>query len=86
MSYSPVLSLRGSLRACCQVSLGNLFPVDDFPNLLHEVWSHVLVVNVVGMLPDVNSQKGDKIGILVNQSILVCSLSVLNCVCRLVQG
>lgn len=35
-------------------SFFNVFPVDDFPDLLHVVGSDVLIINVVGVFPDVN--------------------------------
>ena len=60
---------------CGCKSLSNFIPVDDFPDLSHEIWSDVLVVKVVGMLPDVYGQKWNKVSSLINESVLVSSCS-----------
>lgn len=47
-------SLNSLLCRGWQESALNVFPVDDFPDLLNVVGSHVLVVNVVSVFPNVN--------------------------------
>lgn len=47
--------LFGSLETFVHV-----LPVDYVPNGLDIVWPHILVLKVVGMLPDVDSKKRDE--------------------------
>lgn len=46
------LLLFGSLE-----TFAHVLPVDNVPDGLHIVRSHVFVLQVVGMLPDVNTKK-----------------------------
>ena len=41
----------------------NLLPVDDLPYLLEEGWPHVLVVEVVGVHPNINGQQCVQVGV-----------------------
>lgn len=41
-------------------SLGYILPVDDLPDVLQVVRSHILVLQVVGVLPHVNTQQRDQ--------------------------
>ena len=51
-----------SFLACdSQVASFGVFPVDDLPNLVDVVQADVLVVNVVGMLPNVNRFVKDRV-------------------------
>ena len=68
------------------ISFLNLGPVDDLPDLLQEVGSHVLVVQVVSVLPDVDRQQGNEMSALVDQSVLVSGRAVLKLLRRLVVG
>lgn len=42
------------LLSCIEETLLHVFPVNNFPDLLHVVGSNVLVINVVGVFPDVD--------------------------------
>jgi hypothetical protein len=37
----------------------NASPVDDLPDLLEIIWSEVLVLEVVGVFPDIDGEQGD---------------------------
>ena len=41
-------------------SLSNVVPVDHIPYLVHVLWTHVLVLEVVSMFPYINSEQGDQ--------------------------
>lgn len=43
-------------------AVGDSLPVDDVPDGVEVVGTDVLVLEVVGVLPDINSQKGDQSG------------------------
>ena len=49
MIYSLMLSL-------CK-TLGYRLPINDIPHLLEIISTHILVLQVVGMLPDINDQQ-----------------------------
>lgn len=38
-----------------QVSALSIFPIHNFPNLFHKVHTNILIVDIVGVLPNVNS-------------------------------
>ena len=40
--------------------LGDVLPVRDLPDRLHIVGTHVLVLQVVSMLPDVDAKEGNE--------------------------
>lgn len=40
---------------CSQKSPLSIFPVDNLPDLFHVVQSNVFIVDVVSMLPNINS-------------------------------
>ena len=50
--------VHGVLLGNCLESTADLFPVSDFPNGFHVVRTNVLVLEVVRVLPNVNSEKG----------------------------
>ena len=52
-------------------SFGNFGPVHNLPNFLHKVWSHVLVVDIIGVLPNIDGQERHQVSALVSKSILV---------------
>ena len=54
MEFMNLDSLFSSLK-----SFGNFSPVHDLPDFFHKVWSNILVVNVVSMLPDIDGEKRD---------------------------
>ena len=54
-------------------SLRHLGPVNNLPDFGHEVWSHIHVVKVVGVLPDVDVDDGHEIGAHVGDKVLVGS-------------
>ena len=59
-------------------SLFDPLPVDDLPYVLEEVGLRVFVVNVEGVLPDVDIQKGgEAAGLLVGDQVLVLRGAVL---------
>lgn len=52
---------------------GDVVPVGNVPNGLYVGGAHVFILQVVGMLPDVNAEEGDQTsgglqGVLVGQS------------------
>ena len=56
-------------------TLLNLLPVDNLPNVVEVLWSSILIVKVVGVLPDINSNERHKIRADIRNRILVCGLS-----------
>ncbi len=51
----------------------DLAPVNYLPHLFQEDWTGILVVNVVGMFPDIHVEDRDQVQISVSDQILVCS-------------
>ena len=60
-----------SICAGGKISPLSLFPVDDAPDLVEELRSLVLVVQVVGVLPDVDTDDGYEEGADILNNILV---------------
>jgi hypothetical protein len=56
LKMSVYLSLLGG--RCSQEPPLGVLPVDDLPNLFHVVHTDVLVVDVVGVLPDIDGCMG----------------------------
>ena len=59
MKMTLNLSLFGG--SSCQVSAFSIFPIYDFPNLFHKVHTNILIVYIVGMLPNIDSYVFEKI-------------------------
>ena len=51
----------------------NLFPIDNFPNFSQEFRSFIMIVNVISMLPNINSEKRNKMRSFITKSVLICS-------------
>ena len=68
------LSISG-LNFGSDKTLLNLLPVDNLPNVVEVLWSSILIVKVVGVLPDINSNERHKIRADIRNRILVCGLS-----------
>lgn len=50
------MEIESFFWACnSEISSFSIFPVNDFPYLLHVVKSHILIINIISMLPNVNS-------------------------------
>lgn len=49
----------GLLLGSCK-PVADVVPADHVPNGLHVVRSHVLVLEIIGMLPHINAQEGYK--------------------------
>jgi len=60
---------------CDQALLGHL-PVDDLPDVRKVLGSSVLVVHVVGVLPDVDADDGHEVGADVRHWVLVEGFTV----------
>lgn len=43
------------------VAFGHVLPVNDVPDSLEVVRTHILVLEVVGVLPDINTKDGGEI-------------------------
>lgn len=89
----PILSFsdrRRSLLLCCRLSLGcdetlfGLLPVDDAPDILEVLGPGILIVNVVGMLPDVDTDDGHNVGADICDWVLVGSSAVRESILSLV--
>ena len=52
--------LEESSLLSCLVSLSNVLPVDHFPDGFDVLRPHVLVLQVVGVLPDINTKQRDE--------------------------
>ena len=59
------------------ISFGDLVPVDNLPDLFHIVGPNVKVVEVVGVLPDVDGEEWNQVSTLIDKSILIGSCSKL---------
>lgn len=53
------------------IPLLNNFPVNNLPDLLQKLLPQILIVYIIGMFPDINSQQGGQLHLL--QSLLVLS-------------
>ena len=69
--YSSLLSSSFNLGS--DETLLNLLPVDDSPHVLKILWSRILVVKIVSVLPNVDSNHWHKVRVQVGDHILVCS-------------
>ena len=58
-------------------SFGHFLPVYYLPDLLKEIGPGILVIEIVSMLPHVNSQQGNQRRVLVRYQVLVLGLSIL---------
>lgn len=58
-------------------TLLHLLPVDDLPHLLEVGWSRISIVEVVGVFPNINTQKRDETGAHIHEGILVLGRAVL---------
>jgi hypothetical protein len=53
--FVTIIRAVSSLFGYGQVATFGIFPVYDLPDLLNIVWAHILVIQVVSMLPYVHS-------------------------------
>jgi len=74
----------GRLCLGCNEALFGLLPVDDAPDVLKVAGSGVLVVDVVGVLPDIDTDDGDDVGGDVGDGVLVGGSAVRQSVLALV--
>mmetsp|Transcript_163786 Transcript_163786/g.314623 ORF Transcript_163786/g.314623 Transcript_163786/m.314623 type:complete len:208 (-) Transcript_163786:464-1087(-) len=59
--HCPAGSKRdGSAFGCRRIVLSNFIPVDDIEESRDILWAAILVLQIVGMLPDVNAHDGDQ--------------------------
>ena len=79
------LSISG-LNFGSDKTLLNLLPVDNLPNVIEVLWSSILIVKVVGVLPDINSNERHKIRADIRNRILVCGLSKTEWILLLIVG
>ena len=42
----------------CRISIGNFVPVDDIPERTDVVGASILVIQVIGMFPDIETKNG----------------------------
>ena len=66
---------------CILESLSYIRPVDDIPDSLDIVWTDVLVLQVVGVFPNINTQQGNKTCVCVCVCVWpqVYSTTINNC-------
>lgn len=58
--FSKALSEKKNLLFGSLETLAHILPVDNVPDSLDIIWPHILVLKIVGMLPDVNTKKRDE--------------------------
>ena len=68
-----LLSCTLSFKLGSDETLLNLLPVDNSPHVLKILWPRILVVKIVCVLPDVDSNNWHKVGVYISDHILVCS-------------
>lgn len=53
----PLLLLNGIM-----ITFTDIFPIDNFPNLLQVIRSHIAVLKVIGVFPHINAQQRNQSG------------------------
>ena len=62
-----------SFNLGCNKAFLNLLPIDNFPHVFKIFGSSVHIVKIVGMFPDINTEKWDEICTHLGNHVLVCS-------------
>jgi hypothetical protein len=40
--------------------LSDVFPVSDIPDGIDIIWTNILILKIISMLPDIDAEKGDQ--------------------------
>ena len=62
-----------SFNLGCNKAILNLLPIDNFPHIFKIFGSSVHIIKIVGMFPDINTEKWDEICTHLANHVLVCS-------------